>query len=85
MWISVEMEWKKMKKSIKTCSNSEIWSEAYRSHETSTTNLSRDNCKFCTLATDHSCGIKCENDMSIIDYDAIRNSEYKDEEIEVEE
>ena len=71
-------------KKIKDCTDKEIYDEAYNNNNNSKTKLSRDNCKFCTLATVRSCGIKCENDMSIIDYDAIRSSKYQNEEIECE-
>lgn len=71
-------------KKIKDCSDKEIYDEAYKNSNNSKTKLSADNCKFCILATVHSCGIKCRNDMSIIDYDAIRSSEYQNEEIECE-
>lgn len=74
-----------MKKQIKNCTDKEIYTEAYVNSTTSTTKLSCDNCKFCSQDNIYDCGILCNFDMSIIDFDLIRKSEYQNEEIEVEE
>ena len=49
-------------------------------------NITYDNCRYCRLHEPFSmCDLECKTDENVIDYQAVREGIYKNDEIEVEE
>ena len=48
-------------------------------------NITYDNCRYCKFHKYIFCGVKCNNDETVINYDAVRQGIYKNDEIEVED
>lgn len=76
-----------MKKKIRDLTDEEIYQAIYLESRNNSAEITYDNCKFCKKHYTR-CNIECETlekCKELIDTNAIRTSEYKNDKIEVED